>query len=242
MWNIYWIIPMILSSIALALMPVYPVISQGKAKVLDFSGRGRPGRQTSGENRGNCPQTQINLTALMPSSNSGKTVKARPTFWVYVPYGSQDVVKGEFSLQHEDRSDLYRGSFTLPQQPGFVRVVLPESVPPLQKNQSYRWYFKVYCLSKTLSPNQQLPSPNFVQGWVERVEPLPHASSYQAYAENGIWYDAIAELGDLRLKTPTNPELAADWRSLLEAQGVNLKQLANPALEDFSGTVEPQDN
>jgi len=192
-----------------------------KGKDLDFGDDGRPGRQTSGGSRGSCPKKSIDLTALMPYSNMGKTAQDRPTFWVYVPYTNQEIAQGEFAIQYADRSDLYRAPFQLLNTPGFVQVTLPPSVPALAKNHTYRWYFKLYCKSD-VSESKPLPSPTFVQGWIERVEPPTGNSSYWLYAENKIWYDAIASLANLRLKNPQDPLLANDWRVLLRAKGVNL--------------------
>ncbi|MGK7895213.1 MAG: DUF928 domain-containing protein, partial [Xenococcus sp. (in: cyanobacteria)] len=51
---------------------------------LDFSDTGRSGQQTAGETRsGQCGDVSIPLTALVPSSNSGKTIATHPQLWFY---------------------------------------------------------------------------------------------------------------------------------------------------------------
>ena len=192
-------------------------------KAPDFSGTGRPGRQTAGDSRDRCPMVNQRLTALMPTSHSGKTVTARPTFWFYVPYSAQQVTAGEFVLQGENH-DPYRVPFTLPQTPGFVSVSIPASAA-LEDERWYRWYFKVYC-----NPHEN-SSPTFVQGWIQKIAFNPTLQSQLkstalrddiVYANEGIWYDAIAHLAELRQNNPQSIALAADWHQLLQAQGVDL--------------------
>lgn len=194
----------------------------------DFSGEGRPGRRAGGGSRSPCPAIEPSLTALMPVTNLGKTVAERPTFWFYVPYSSQQAPAGEFVLQGEEGNDIYRTPLTLPQTPGFVSFSTPPTAAPLEVNQSYRWYFKLYCQPQLAS------APVFVDGWVQRVALIPElesqlrsatAQDYAVYAAHGIWYDALADLAELRLTNPANTELEQEWAKLLGAKGVGLAQL-----------------
>ena len=50
---------------------------------LDFSSLGRSGQQTAGESRGNCPPSEIPLTAIAPKSNDSKTITSHPKWWFY---------------------------------------------------------------------------------------------------------------------------------------------------------------
>lgn len=164
----------------------------------------------------------------MPVTNWGKTVAKRPTFLFYVPYSPQAAPAGEFVLQEEGGNDVYRTPFTLPKTPGFVSFSTPPKEAPLEINKLYRWYFKLYCES------QKLSTPVFVEGWVQRVEPTPQlesqlqaakAQEYVVYAANGIWYDAVAHLAQLRLTNPLNARLNDDWANLLSSKGVGLERL-----------------
>ncbi len=198
----------------------------------DFSGDGRPGSQTAGDGRGVC-QVPVNtpLTALIPKSHFGKTIASHPTFWVYVPYSTQEPLVGEFVLQTENRQDVYRVPFTLNGTPGLVPIQLPSTAPALETGESYRWYFKVYC-------NQEKDNvPFFVQGWVQRVaasdalkQELAAANSRQdrVFADRGIWYDAVSHLARLHQQQPNNQALQKAWQRLLEAKGIGL-QLPPPA-------------
>ncbi|NER53007.1 MAG: DUF928 domain-containing protein [Symploca sp. SIO1A3] len=202
----------------------------------DFSSDGRSGNRGGGGSRSNCPRLEPPLTALIPASNWGTTVAERPTFWFYVPYSPKQASVGEFVLQDEERNDIYRVPFTLPQTPGFVSFKIPDTKEPLEVDKWYRWYFNVYCgkeeeagHSSILHP--QSSSPVFAQGWVQRITLTPALELQlntakpredKVYAANLIWFDALAHLANLRLTN--SPQVTdEDWQKLLQAKGVNLE-------------------
>ena len=205
-----------------------------KEKVLDFSGTGRPGQQTAGDNRGNCPYVKDFLTAITPTSNWGKTTNKHPSFWFYLPYNSQQIKQAEFVLQDRERKTIFSSPLKLEQTPGYNRFSVPETAPILEVGQSYRWYIKLYCDRQIPSVDNYSPltTPLFVQGWVERI-PLnsnlylelrnSQKQSYQVYGNYGIWYDAVNELLSRHLLDPNNQNLNEDWLKLTQAKGVNLK-------------------
>ncbi len=55
-------------------------------------------------------------------------------------------------------------TFKLPERPGLVSLTLPTTVPELEINQEYRWFFKLFCGSD---------NPMFVRGWVQRIQISP---------------------------------------------------------------------
>jgi Domain of Unknown Function (DUF928) len=206
------------------------------------------GRQRGAAGRGNClNNVSIPLTALVPSTkashNSGQgaivatnvwglTVRERPTFLFYIPY-TQTSATSEFVLQDAEDNDIYRAVVMLPQDPGIVRVQLPLASAPLAVNKMYHWYFKVHC-------SQQMASPVFVEGWVQRVTLSPKianqiatATSLQQqvelYANSGIWYDTAAILAQMRLENSENMTSKADWYNLLET--IDLSTLASESIK-----------
>ncbi|NEQ29000.1 MAG: DUF928 domain-containing protein [Microcoleus sp. SIO2G3] len=200
-------------------------LAQQNSSGTDFSGDGRSGNRAGGGSRSDCPQMNPSLTALMTISNSGTTVAERPTFWFYVPYSPEQVPVGEFVLQDENRKDIYRIPFTLPDTPGFISFKIPSNRSPLDIGKQYRWYFNLYC------DRQQSSSPIFVQGWVQRIALTPEIERQlkaakpredEVYAANRIWFDAIAHLADLRRTNPTDAALDRGWINLLSAKGVDL--------------------
>lgn len=147
-------------------------------KVLDFSDTGRSGQQTAGETRsGQCPEVSLPLTALVPSSHSGKTIATHPQLWFYVPYSAQDISKIEFVIQDAERNDISRQILPLQSDPGYLTAGLPETLPGLENGKSYRWYFKVYC-----QQNSDV-APVFVQGWIDKIA-ADNYESQQVRADN----------------------------------------------------------
>ncbi|MFP4337073.1 MAG: DUF928 domain-containing protein [Halothece sp.] len=211
----------------------------------DFTGDGRSGRRTSGGSRGDCSQldSESELTALIPTSNWGKTVAESPSWWFYVPYSTEQTPIGVFVLQDEDYNDIYRARFSLPaSSPGLMRVSLPEEESPLAAGESYRWQINLYCNPEATS------APIYVSGWIERVIPNEKltreldqntTSEYEVYAREGIWFDAMNDLARQRLDNPSDPTLIEDWQQLLEIEGVELGQLKEASI---LGKVKLEEN
>jgi hypothetical protein len=167
-----------------------------------------------------------NLVELAKSTSESVwalTASDRPSFWFYVPYSLNSNYPIEFVVQDELNTTLYQNSLTLPQtEPGVMQVKLPNSLPPLEIGKRYHWYFLVYCDDD---------DPVYVEGWVERVavnsnlkmklERATPAEKAELYAANGIWYDALTNLAQLRQFYPHEIKLKADWESLLESVGLD---------------------
>lgn len=197
------------------------------------------GRQRGAAGRGNCLNVEVPLTALVPAVQQpigdgqtdlmmtniwGLTVKSHPTLLFYVPYISAFAQSGEFVLQDEEDNDIHRATINLPQTPSVVKISLAAMSAPLKIGKMYRWYFKVRCSVQNMS------GPIFVEGWMQRIALEPKISDRLAaatplqkidiYAENGIWYDTVADLAQMRLQNPGNEELEADWQQLLQSVGL----------------------
>lgn len=131
----------------------------------------------------------------------GLTTEAHPTFWFYVPYVTTPDTSpnrvAQFVLLDENGSSVWNElmSVELLENPRLVEYPLTYTLDP---EKLYTWYFSVICDSDKLSRNP------VVRGWVQRVEPTeelktalrdaPRFEQYMAYAENGIWFEAINSL------------------------------------------------
>lgn len=215
--------------------------------------RNAPGNRGGGAGR-SCGVRQQSITALVPEYQQslttggmitkvwGMTTAERPTFWFDVPYPTETIVAMEFVLQTNANpaQDLYRTAITPPASPGIVRVQLPLTVPPLEVGQGYQWFFKVRlrCGSGSSVAPSQL-SKETVSGWVERVSPsaallsqLKEATPSQRaalYAQQGIWFDALTALVELRLSDPQNIALLEEWSRFLQTVGLE-KLAAKPII------------
>lgn len=195
--------------------------------------RGTPPRRKPAAGRGGCEETAIPFTPLLPETEaeySGLTLKEHPTFWFYVPYQSSSISSGEFAIADFEGNQLYRVDFQLPEKPGFVSVSIPPTEQPLEKNKQYRWTFLLHCTDQT--SNQPISH----RGLVERVD-LPGIEAQlqtaslekqlNLYLENRIWYDAPADLAQIR-------NVPQAWLKLLRAMG-----LAELRQEAIAGSVVP---
>ncbi|WP_246275724.1 DUF928 domain-containing protein [Brasilonema bromeliae] len=208
------------------------------------------GRRRGMGSRGNCPAVQTALTALIPLREEqkvskqtdksisgivgGLTTSERPTFWFYVPY-TQDLANssGEFILQDSAGNDISKNAIALPPKPGVIGVSLPSNTS-LQVGKTYRWYLKVRC-----NQQQTASVPIYVEGDIQRVNldsrvmqqleaAVDPAQKVAIYAANGIWFDSLTMLAQLRQKNPNDASVAEDWQSLLRS--VNLDNVATAPL------------
>ena len=195
--------------------------------------RGTPPRRKPAAGRGGCEETAIPFTPFLPETEgeySGLTLREHPTFWFYVPYKSSSISSGEFAIADFEGNQLYRVDFKLPETAGFVSVSIPPTAQPLEKNKRYRWTFVLHCTDQT----SEQPISHI--GLVERVDlpsieaQLPMASlekQLNLYLENSIWYDASADLAQIR-------NVPQAWLKLLRAMGlIELRQ------EAIAGSVVP---
>ncbi|MDF5707464.1 MAG: DUF928 domain-containing protein [Nostoc sp. S4] len=211
--------------------------------------RGAPGNRGEGASRGECTQPGIPLTALVPSYeqqlNQGTetvtvtqvwalTSTEQPSFWFYIPYQKSSIKAVEFVLQTEKNTTISRKNITVPPIPGIVRVQLQNQETILATNKPYHWFFKV----RVVCDSQQATTLNYVEGWVQRVnldvslrQQLKQSSPRQQaaiYAKNGIWYDALTSLAELRLTNLQDSQLIEDWENLLKV--IKLEKLATKPL------------
>lgn len=179
-----------------------------------------------------CKSTSKPLTALIPAKNPVLTTSEHPTFLFYVPYGSNEVRFGEFSILVglDEKTRLYKMRFTLPQTPGIISVTLP-SAPEyaLEEGQYYHWYFKLYCQTNASSQ----PDVD-VNGWVQRVALTPERERQIKAATPDIWYNALANIAESLRASPQDATLKNNWVNLLKS--INSEDLAQ---EPLVGSVIP---
>lgn len=192
--------------------------------------RTRSGGSLSGDT---CTTAQQPLTALVPVENPVLTTAAHPTFLFHVPYSSEQVQYGEFSVLvgPQETTRLYQTRFTLPAGPGIVSLRLPDAPEyALKEGMFYHWYFKLFCNGNSAnSANLQ------VDGWVQRVALTPDRQRQIALASPEVWYDSVAQVAARLSSTPEDSSLQSQWRNLL--QSIDLTNLVQ---EPFVGAVQPE--
>jgi Domain of Unknown Function (DUF928) len=218
----------LLGSTLLMSLSFIPMWASPSAAGVTFRPPGIPAprESTGGASRegNNCLATQTTsakdaVTPLLPSSGIGMTVKERPAILVYIPQTTAK--KALFSVHDEQSTNLYQTTINLPKKPGVVAIKLPGSVPALKTGKNYQWSLAMIC-SAELEPDSPL-----VSGWIQRTQApiglknkgnLSHVSHL---ANNGVWYDTIFELAQLKQAQPNNPTITATWQQLLHSVGLN---------------------
>lgn len=184
-----------------------------------------PSNRQGGTHRGNgqCP-AGLSITPLVPTSNIGLTLTDSPTFFVYVPQTDAPI---EFTLLSEKEDELiYETGFKV-DKPGIVGVKVPpgDKSKSLEAGKRYVWSFSMIC------DTQDRSADLVVKGWVQRVEKQANIQNdlqksdpmakLNVYAQNGIWYETLSDLAELRSQTPSDSILTAEWNKLLQSQGLD---------------------
>ncbi|BAZ50319.1 hypothetical protein NIES4103_29350 [Nostoc sp. NIES-4103] len=204
--------------------------------------RGAPRDRYGAGTRGDCPNVNIPLTALIPLMQKnqspkqlkpinvtatkfalGLTVNEFPKFWFYFPYRSQDINSVKFVLLDEQNNSVTKEPIpiTISGTPGIISVSIPSTAKPLEIGKYYHWYLLVDCQEQSNSEDVA------VEGLVQRIEPnsdlinkLNTAKPKElvaVYAQAGIWQDALTVIGELRRSKPKDSTLASDWQELLKS-------------------------
>lgn len=191
-----------------------------------------PGNREAGASRSPCLSGDRSLIALTPEKSGGLTGSEHPTFFFYVPPNTAQ--SAELILKDENKNKVYETSVSIASTtPGIVKIGMPAGASkPLEIGKNYRWYFSLIC-----NPDDR-SGDLVVDGWVRRVElsqtlvgALEKAKERQRaalYAEARLWYDTLTALAVLRMDNPSDSQLAADWKDLLNKVG--LAQLAETPL------------
>lgn len=184
------------------------------------------------------------VTALIPQLNRDNnwalTVEANPNFFVYVP--KTIARSARFTINApDDASQVYQTKINISGEAEIISVKLPKDVAQLEIGKNYRWYFALICDPK----NRRRDA--YAQGWISRIEPSSINVSlttqlqaatlrdrYKLYAENGIWYEALASLVELRQEQPNDTTLTTEWKKFLESAG--LSELANFPITNLSSS------
>jgi hypothetical protein len=168
---------------------------------------------------GTASQQEQPFTALIPTSNYGLTLSHHPTFLAYIPPTSAQTAF--FTLKDESGQVQYQSTFPIPTNGGIVRFTLPTTTPGLEAGKLYQWGMAILCTGRLR------PDSPFISSWIKRTQPSTNLTNQlaiasplnraAAYGANGIWYDTLATLAELRTQKPDNSTLTSIWQKLLES-------------------------
>ena len=194
-----------------------------------------PDNRQGGTHRGCQLREGLSITPLIPETNIGLTLTESPTFFVYV---SQPAAQVEFILLNEDESEVVYETTLKIDKAGIVGVSLSEKgkTKNIEVGKRYVWSFALACDPLERSGDY------IVKGWMQRIKPQATLDSdlanpdprakLIAYAENGIWYETLATLAQMRRFAPDDARLKAEWTQLLQSQ--KLESIADqPLVQSF---------
>ncbi len=184
---------------------------------------------------GQCLLGNKQLTLLLPETGEGLTISKYPTLYVYIP-PYENAKQAEFFITDSEKNDVYNHFFQLPEKSGIIGIKLPEDKsPPLEVGENYFWGVTIFCISEELDPSENAS----VEGRIKLIK--PEKSLYNklvgvtpltlptVYASQGIWYDALESMVQLRRLNPNNPKLIDDWQKLFNYANSQGKEELIPA-------------
>ncbi len=169
---------------------------------------------------GKAGKSNTSVVKLLPKSNIGLTTKQRPSIMVYVPVNTAR--EAFFSIQDENFNHHYQNLVQLPEKKGVVEFKIPASAPALEAGIKYQYSLVLPC-GEYLEPDDP-----YISGWIKRVESKGNLPNQKAsvelaskLAEDGVWFDALSALAELRKSEPSNQSVVNSWQQLLNSVGLN---------------------
>ena len=183
--------------------------------------RGAPVVRIDGGSRGS-GISLIGLNVLAPD-DTGLTVQEQPSLFWYQS-APADVPFVLTLLVDKQAKPVLQVKLPNAKKCGIQRLRLSDYHVTLVPGVEYEW-----VVALVVDPDSR--SKDVVaSGAIERVEPSPAVTARLAnssktelpyiYAEEGIWYDALAALSDLIEAQPDNGSLRAERSALLEQAGI----------------------
>jgi Domain of Unknown Function (DUF928) len=213
-----------LTSTALATLP-------STARYRPPSNLQRPDGRQGAATRTICAKDRFAFEPVVPTSNYGQTTEAFPTFYWYLANHAFSWARFElYAAQPKtlklESDPIYQTTFRLIGGKTLSSLSLPAlaGLLPLEKGRDYLWKVTLICSQGGPDDDTANGSQLSVQSWISRVEPSAELKSklakaprrYEAYAEAGLWYDAIHNLAVQRQQQPQQSRLTTDWRDLLQ--------------------------
>jgi hypothetical protein len=195
----------------------------GAGVVYQPPARGRPAHTVGGATRGTGDKVPV-LFVVTPD-HVGQTTSAQPSLFWYVDRVPDASIQIEFTLLDEESiKPLVEGFIVRPKRAGVQRIRLADYGVRLSKGVEYEW-----SVALILDPNDR--SKDVVAtGWIDRVEPSAQLTSRLGaagreraaaiYANEGIWYDALAALSDEIDRDPADERLRQYRTALLRQVGL----------------------
>lgn len=179
---------------------------------------GQPARTVGGGTRG--PGDGFPSIYVLVPDHPGRTASARPTLYWYVDHAPVAGAKVRFTLLDEKSDDpIVSAELATPTRGGIYAIDLAQHGASLEPGKEYEW-------SVALAVDPEDSAKDIVaSGWIVRVppgEPVASGTSgaVNRLAEQGLWYDALAEVEGMMKKHPDDASLPEMRSALLRQVGL----------------------
>jgi len=185
--------------------------------------RGAPGGRVGGGTRGTGREAFV-LSVLAPT-HTGLTTSEQPELFWFISSPSSYPV--ELTVVDPQKADpLLELRIEPPISAGFHKIRLADHGVRLAPGVSYQWYVAVVPdsgkRSKDILAGGSIERVSPPDGLQAKVSSAPKNTVPSVYAEAGLWYDAVASLGELIDRAPTD-------KALLDQRSALLRQVGLPA-------------
>lgn len=203
---------------------------QGKSKAISVAQpltykpplRGTPGGRIGGGTRGDAEGSLV-LNVLAPD-HTGLTTSTQPILYWYLSRETSKQIEFTLNIEHEGKT-VAQEAINAGPSAGIKPISLKDIGVELAPGKEYTWF-----IAMSVDPAQ--PSRDIFSGGVIRlVEPsetlrekLTAARKEQLpaiYADEGIWYDALAAISAMIDEDPRNVDLQEQRAQLLDQVGLH---------------------
>lgn len=184
--------------------------------------RGAPRGRVGGGTRG--PRDSLLGLYVLAPDHTGLTVREQPDFYWHLSELTPYPI--EFTLIEDSAIfPVLEAQIASPAQPGIQRIQLSRYNVRLKDNSEYRWFVAIVTDANSRSKDI------LAGGFIEKVTPSETLRKRLAqepadwapflYAEEGIWYDALAAISNLIDAAPNDATLRRQRAELLEQVGLH---------------------
>jgi len=183
---------------------------------------GKPAQTVGGGSRGSSDKVPV-LFVVVPD-HVGQTLSSQPSLFYFIDQVPDPSIQIEFTLLDEDGEEpLVAKRLPAPTSAGVHRIRLADEDVELKTGTEYEW-----SIALILDPDQR--SKDIVAtGWIDRVEGSGQllarleSGAYRPaalYAEEGLWYDALAAVSDEIDRNPDDAALKRQRADLMRQVGL----------------------
>lgn len=177
----------------------------------------------SGSRSRGCNRGGVHLQLLAPQDHIAATTSERPTFLWYVSNTSMPI---RFVLSESGtgvKKTILNKQIN-PSKPGIMEVELPLKAK-LAVGKKYLWIVSIICNKKHPSQNiyayAQMERIAMSTTLKQAVQVKDNKQKAIAYAQAGVWYDALANLYKLHIAHPEDKQAAQNFFGLLNQVGLS---------------------